>query len=114
MIIEMVRDWWLRWLDWRSGRSTASRRLEALGRLDAVRREQRAHERQAREQQTVRRRRLDGNRGRHWSTEVTVLTPTIRPLLTYAQQLGYQLPPEPALTRRGLAGDAPPRVGVLA
>ncbi|MFV2022713.1 hypothetical protein [Micromonospora sp. LOL_023] len=76
MITEMWRDWWLRWLDWRSGRSTASRRLEAL----------------RREQTALRRRRLEDNGGHRWSTEVTMLVPTTRPLMTYAQQLGYRLP----------------------
>jgi|GEM_PF-539323 len=85
MITEMVRDWWLRWLDWRSGRSTASRRLEYL-------RRERLGQRQ-RSRTTARHRRLDGNRGRHWSAEATVLVPTLRPLMTYGQQLGYRLPP---------------------
>ncbi|WFE24909.1 hypothetical protein O7623_15860 [Solwaraspora sp. WMMD791] len=76
MIIEMMGDWWLRCRDRFSSRSAASQRLEAL----------------RREQTAVRRRRLDGNRGHHWSTEATMLVPTTRPLLTYAQQLGYRLP----------------------
>lgn len=90
MIIEMVRDWWLRCRDRFSGRSAASRRLETLRRLDALRREQ--ARKQVPDQAAVRRRRRDGNRGHHWSTEATMLVPTTRPLLTYAQQLGYRLP----------------------
>ncbi|MFV2008233.1 MULTISPECIES: hypothetical protein [unclassified Micromonospora] len=85
MITEMIRDWWLRWLDWRSGRSTASKRLYHL------RRESR------RQRQTTptsaRHRRLDSNRGHHWSTQATELVPTLRPLMTYGQQLGYRVVP---------------------
>lgn len=85
MITEILRDWWLRWLDWRSGRSTASRRLHAL---------------RLRQTTTARHRRLDNNRRRHWRSEPTTLLPTLRPLMTYGQQLGYQLPPTTSLTNR--------------
>jgi hypothetical protein len=85
MIIEILRDWWLRWLDWRSGRSTASRRLHAL---------------RLRQTTTARHRRIDNNRGRHWRSETTTLLPTLRPLMTYGQQLGYRLPPLTSLTSR--------------
>ncbi|WFE25534.1 hypothetical protein O7623_19325 [Solwaraspora sp. WMMD791] len=85
MIIEMLRDWWLRWLDWCSGRSTASRRLHAL---------------RLRQTTTARQRRLDNNRGRHWRSEATSLLPTLRPLMTYGQQLGYRLPPFTSPTSR--------------
>ncbi|MDG4762741.1 hypothetical protein O7632_01210 [Solwaraspora sp. WMMD406] len=77
IILDMLRDWWLRWLDWRSGRSTASRRLHALRLRQTI---------------TARHRRLDNNRGRHWRSEPTTLLPTLRPLMTYGQQLGYRLP----------------------
>ncbi|MFY1652453.1 hypothetical protein ACN27J_16345 [Solwaraspora sp. WMMB762] len=85
MIIDVLRDWWLRWLDWRSGRSTASRRLRAL---------------RLRQTTSARHRRLDGNRGHHWRSETTTLLPTLRPLMTYGQQLGYRLPPISILTNR--------------
>ncbi|MDG4763919.1 hypothetical protein O7632_07320 [Solwaraspora sp. WMMD406] len=85
VIFDVLRDWWLRWLDWRSGRSTASRRLEYLRR---ERLDQQRHHRT-----TARHRRLDGNRGRHWRSETTTPLPTLRPLMTYGQQLGYRLPP---------------------
>ena len=62
MIVEMVRELVLRWREWRDGRSA------------------------------VRHRRLDGNRGHHWSSEPTMLTPTLRPLMTFGQQLGYRVP----------------------
>ncbi|MDG4763161.1 hypothetical protein O7632_03415 [Solwaraspora sp. WMMD406] len=84
MIIEILRDWWLRWREWRSGRSTASQRL------DYLRRER--LEQQRRHRTTARHRRLDGNRRHRWSSEATVLVPTLRPLMTFGQQLGYQLP----------------------
>ncbi|MFY1635457.1 hypothetical protein ACN27F_19655 [Solwaraspora sp. WMMB335] len=84
MITEMIRDWWLRWLDWRSGRSMASKRLEYL------RRERLGQ--QQRSRATARHRRLDGNRGHRWSSEATVLVPALRPLMTYGQQCGYRLP----------------------
>jgi len=83
MITEMLRDWWLRWLDWRSGRSTASHRLHHL----------RRELHQQRQTTSARHRRLDGNRGHHWSTEATELVPTLRPLMTYGQQLGYRVVP---------------------
>ncbi|MFY1635089.1 hypothetical protein ACN27F_17750 [Solwaraspora sp. WMMB335] len=79
-MIEMVRDWWLRWQDRCSKRSAASRRLERL------------HRERRQQQAAARHRRLDGNRGHRWSTEATELLPTMRPLMTYAQQLGYRLP----------------------
>ncbi|MFY1653639.1 hypothetical protein ACN27J_22500 [Solwaraspora sp. WMMB762] len=81
MITEMIRDWWLRWLDWRSGRSTASKRLHHL-RRELQRQRQTA---------SARHRRLDGNRGHHWTTQATELVPTLRPLMTYGQQLGYRV-----------------------
>ncbi|MDG4763385.1 hypothetical protein O7632_04570 [Solwaraspora sp. WMMD406] len=77
MIFDVLRDWWLRWLDWRSGRSTASRRLQAL---------------RLRQTTAARHRRIGNNRGRRWSSEATTLLPTLRPLMTYGQQLGYRLP----------------------
>ncbi|ROO63342.1 hypothetical protein EDC02_5364 [Micromonospora sp. Llam0] len=81
MITEMIRDWWLRRLGWRSGRSTASQRLHHL----------RRESRRQRQTASARHRRLDGNRGHHWSTEATELVPTLRPLMTYGQQLGYRV-----------------------
>ncbi|WJK41440.1 hypothetical protein O7608_03110 [Solwaraspora sp. WMMA2056] len=81
MITEMIRDWWLRWRDWHSGRSTASRRLAHL----------------RREQAAIRQRRMERNRGRHWASEPTELVPTLRPLMTYGQSVGYRvLLPSPA------------------
>ena len=80
MITEFFRDWWLRWLDWRSSRSTASKRLRRLQR-----------DWRQQQQPTARHRRLDGNRGRHWSSEATTMLPTMRPLMTYGQSVGYQV-----------------------
>ncbi|MDG4766903.1 hypothetical protein O7632_22785 [Solwaraspora sp. WMMD406] len=85
MTIDVLWNWWLRWREWRSGRSTASKRLEHLHR---ERLDQQRHHRT-----TVRHRRLDGNRERHWSAEATTtLLPTLRPLMTYGQQLAYRAP----------------------
>ncbi|WP_326550043.1 hypothetical protein [Micromonospora sp. NBC_01813] len=76
MIVELVRDLVLRLREWRDGRSAASKRLARL----------------TRERSAARHRRLDGNRGRHWSSQPTTLTPTLRPLMTYGQLLGYRVP----------------------
>ncbi|WP_326550431.1 hypothetical protein [Micromonospora sp. NBC_01813] len=76
MIVELVRELVLRWRELRDGRSAASKRLARLNR----------------ERSAARHRRLDGNRGRHWSTQATMLTPTLRPLMTYGQTLGYRVP----------------------
>jgi hypothetical protein len=76
VIVEMVRELVLRWREWRDGRSAASKRLARL----------------TGERSAVRHRRLDGNRGHHWSSEPTMLTPTLRPLMTFGQQLGYRVP----------------------
>ncbi|WFE22976.1 hypothetical protein O7621_06525 [Solwaraspora sp. WMMD937] len=81
----MIRDWWLRWLDRRSGRSTASRRLHHLRRQRQTT--------PARHRRLDSNRRLGGNRGHHWSTQATELVPTLRPLMTYGQQLGYRVLP---------------------
>ncbi|MDG4762792.1 hypothetical protein O7632_01465 [Solwaraspora sp. WMMD406] len=76
MIVEMVRELVVRWREWRDGRSVASKRL---ARLDQ-------------ERSAARHRRLDGNRGHRWSSQPTTLVPTLRPLLTYGQLLGYRVP----------------------
>ncbi|ROO62878.1 hypothetical protein EDC02_4877 [Micromonospora sp. Llam0] len=76
MIVEMFRELVVRWREWRDGRSAASKRLAGL----------------ARERAAARHRRLEGNRGHRWSSEPTMLTPTLRPLMTYGQLLGYRVP----------------------
>ncbi|WJK41252.1 hypothetical protein O7608_02065 [Solwaraspora sp. WMMA2056] len=76
VIVEMLRELVLRWREWRDGRSAASKRLARL----------------AQERSAARHRRLEGNRGHRWSSEPTVLTPTLRPLMTYGQRLGYRVP----------------------
>jgi hypothetical protein len=76
MIVEMFHELVLRWQEWRGGRSAASKRLARLNR----------------ERSAAQRRRLDGNRGHHWSLQPTTLTPTVRPLMTFGQQLGYRVP----------------------
>ncbi|WFE22361.1 hypothetical protein O7621_03135 [Solwaraspora sp. WMMD937] len=76
MIVEMFRELVVRWREWRDGRSAASKRLAGL----------------ARERAAARHRRLEGNRGHRWSSEPTMLTPTLRPLMTFGQLLGYRVP----------------------
>jgi hypothetical protein len=76
MITEMIRELVSRWRERRDGRSAASKRLARLNR----------------ERSAARHRRLDDNRGHHWSSEPTTLTPTLRPLMTFGQQLGYRVP----------------------
>jgi len=76
VIVEMIRELAVRWQEWRDGRSAASKRL---ARLDQ-------------ERAAARQRRLDGNRGHRWSSEPTMLTPTLRPLMTYGQLVGYRVP----------------------
>jgi len=76
VIVEMIRELVVRWREWRDGRSAASKRL---ARLDQ-------------ERAAARQRRLAGNRGHRWSSEPTMLTPTLRPLMTYGQMVGYRVP----------------------
>ncbi|MFV2021584.1 hypothetical protein [Micromonospora sp. LOL_023] len=76
MIVELVRDLVLRLREWWDGQSAASKRLARL----------------AGERSAARHRRLDGNRGHHWSSQPTMLAPTLRPLMTFGQQLGYRVP----------------------
>lgn len=85
MITEFFRDWWLRWLDLRSSRSSASKRLRRL------QRDWQQQHWQRQQQSTARHRRLDGNRGHHWSTEATTMLPPVRPLMTYGQSVGYRV-----------------------